>query len=148
MSKEVTAFAVGIGLFFGLGHIGQELVGPVVCEDGWRSSSIGKQGACSHHGGVDDDLQKVVGVVSFTSGVVGGIYSYAVMNRFADRRRKKKDAAEAIIYEEVHKNDPHCPRHSDERMIHRKGKYGDFWGCPRYPRCKKTKKFIVSSQGL
>lgn len=22
------------------------------CEDGWRSSSIGRQGACSHHGGV------------------------------------------------------------------------------------------------
>lgn len=23
------------------------------CEDGWRSGSIGTQGACSHHGGID-----------------------------------------------------------------------------------------------
>jgi hypothetical protein len=23
-----------------------------MCADGWRSSSIGRQGACSHHGGV------------------------------------------------------------------------------------------------
>lgn len=26
--------------------------GPLQCRDGWYSSSIGKQGACSHHGGV------------------------------------------------------------------------------------------------
>lgn len=28
-------------------------LGPVVCHDGWASPSIGMQGACSHHGGVD-----------------------------------------------------------------------------------------------
>jgi len=26
--------------------------GPPVCSDGWHSSSIGRSGACSHHGGV------------------------------------------------------------------------------------------------
>lgn len=26
--------------------------GPARCRDGWHSTSIGKQGACSHHGGV------------------------------------------------------------------------------------------------
>lgn len=28
------------------------LSGPATCRDGWHSSSIGKRGACSHHGGV------------------------------------------------------------------------------------------------
>ena len=33
---------------------------PLRCKDGWRSSSIGLQGACSHHGGVDyGPLQRV-----------------------------------------------------------------------------------------
>mgnify|MGYP001545356957 CR=1 len=29
------------------------LVGVVACSDGWASGSIGRSGACSHHGGVD-----------------------------------------------------------------------------------------------
>ncbi|MEU5437714.1 hypothetical protein AB0G73_30660 [Streptomyces sp. NPDC020719] len=32
----------------------------VGCADGWPSSSIGKRGACSHHGGVDYDLYAVL----------------------------------------------------------------------------------------
>lgn len=28
------------------------IAGPVVCSDGWASGSLGKRGACSHHGGV------------------------------------------------------------------------------------------------
>lgn len=28
-------------------------MGPTVCSSGWASSSIGRQGACSHHGGVN-----------------------------------------------------------------------------------------------
>jgi hypothetical protein len=26
--------------------------GPLRCRDGWQSMSIGRQGACSHHGGL------------------------------------------------------------------------------------------------
>lgn len=29
-----------------------EMPTPAHCADGWSSESIGKQGACSHHGGV------------------------------------------------------------------------------------------------
>jgi len=32
------------------------LFGDVSCRDGWGSSSIGRQGACSHHGGVKSNI--------------------------------------------------------------------------------------------
>jgi len=32
------------------------LFGDVSCQDGWGSSSIGRQGACSHHGGVKSNI--------------------------------------------------------------------------------------------
>ena len=33
---------------------------------------------------------------------------------------------------------PNCPR-CGSPMRRRKGRYGPFWGCPRYPRCKGTR---------
>ena len=39
----------------------------LVCMDGWQSGSIGKQGACSHHGGVN-----------YMPVVLGVIISYAI----------------------------------------------------------------------
>jgi hypothetical protein len=32
---------------------------------------------------------------------------------------------------------PHCPVHH-VAMVRRKGRYGEFYGCPRYPDCKET----------
>ncbi|MEI9966394.1 MAG: hypothetical protein WDN67_01915 [Candidatus Moraniibacteriota bacterium] len=128
MSKEVAALILGVVAFFGLNSLGQSLVGPVVCEDGWHSPSIGKQGACSHHGGVDDDLQNTVSIASFASGVFSTFYSYGLMDKISERKRKKEEEQAAIRYEEVHKNDPRCPRHPDERMVQRMGRYGEFWG--------------------
>src|SRR5688572_1014016 len=44
-----------------------------VCEDGWKSSSIGRPGACSHHGGVDRSASGLALIVSLlVGGVVGG----------------------------------------------------------------------------
>lgn len=34
---------------------------------------------------------------------------------------------------------PICPRHEIE-MVKKKGPYGEFWGCPRYPACRITEK--------
>lgn len=31
------------------------------------------------------------------------------------------------------------------KMVKRKGKYGEFWGCSRYPKCNFTKKFVPHS---
>lgn len=46
--------AFSILLFFILFFIGKQIEGPstVSCADGWDSPSIGRRGACSHHGGV------------------------------------------------------------------------------------------------
>lgn len=46
------------------------------------------------------------------------------------RKAKKKTTSEGT---------PICPKH-DLAMIKRKGPYGQFWGCPRYPACKITHK--------
>ncbi len=42
----------GFSIFLSMVIIGQRFLGPSLCSDGWPSHSIGRQGACSHHGGV------------------------------------------------------------------------------------------------
>lgn len=49
---------------------------PPECSDGWQSPSIGRQGACSHHGGVNyhDDLYfRAVGI-----GALSGLLVYVI----------------------------------------------------------------------
>jgi len=43
------------------------LLPELACMDGWKSPSIGKSGACSHHGGVDD-----------TAGTIGLIFGFGL----------------------------------------------------------------------
>jgi hypothetical protein len=50
----VIAAIVAFGLFVGF-HVNVPAEQPLVCVDGWKSPSIGRQGACSSHGGVDRD---------------------------------------------------------------------------------------------
>lgn len=49
---------------------GYQIIDPIVCDDGWRSASIGKQGACSHHASVDSTPATTVDIVSV---LIGGI---------------------------------------------------------------------------
>lgn len=35
---------------------------------------------------------------------------------------------------------PTCPK-CQSMMTHRSSQYGDFWGCPNYPRCKGTRQW-------
>src|SRR4029450_11116080 len=46
-----------------------QVIGPANCRDGWASSSIGRQGACSWHGGVD----RTPAVRRFLGSVLAGI---------------------------------------------------------------------------
>lgn len=110
-----------------MASLGSSLVGPIRCEDGWHSPSIGRQGACSHHGGVDDSAQKLVGLVSTAISVVSGLFVYG----WLDERQRRK-------WLKQHENDPICPEH---KVIMKKkmGYRGEFWGCPRYPYCRITK---------
>ncbi len=50
------SWAAGIGsAIFSIVALGYVL-GPATCRDGWASSSIGRSGACSHHGGVSGHM--------------------------------------------------------------------------------------------
>lgn len=46
--------------------------GPTVCRDGWRSPSIGRSGACSHHGGIDRGPAGLRFIVSLLLGIGSG----------------------------------------------------------------------------
>jgi hypothetical protein len=46
-----------------------------ICADGWQSLSIGKMGACSHHGGIVTNLSGV-GYVLFTVFIIFLFYKY------------------------------------------------------------------------
>lgn len=46
--------------------------GPLACNSGWASPSIGSQGACSHHGGVDRTPAFLRFLASAAAGIVVG----------------------------------------------------------------------------
>ncbi len=49
------------------------------CASGWVSPSIGKRGACSHHGGVTTH-NGWVRALAFWTGVAGGLWSYSTIS--------------------------------------------------------------------
>jgi len=76
------SFVIGFGAFVGLSVLAGQLLGPVTCRDGWASGSIGRQGACSWHGGVDRSR----GALSFVFMVIGGVAGFGFYgSKFADR---------------------------------------------------------------
>lgn len=54
-----------------------------------------------------------------------------------ERKAHKTNVYSAINYHENKVKDGICP-HCGGRIILRKGKYGNFYGCSNYPRCKYT----------
>ena len=65
--KEANPFLFYLFILGFFSVIIQSLLGPVVCADGWASQSIGKQGACSFHGGVDHSGR----YIGFFGGIAG-----------------------------------------------------------------------------
>jgi hypothetical protein len=65
---QVIGWVVGVALFLLL----QQLLPEVRCADGWASPSIGRQGACSHHGGVRDNGIYVILILglSIAAGII------------------------------------------------------------------------------
>lgn len=57
------------------------LAGTVICGDGWASSSIGRSGACSHHGGVNRLPQTLAFVFSFLVAFIFHIHRQERANR-------------------------------------------------------------------
>lgn len=70
ISWAVLAFIVAIN---GIGFF----AGPTTCADGWASPSIGRQGACSHHGGVDGSA----GLWGLIGGGVAALAAYKLAAR-------------------------------------------------------------------
>jgi hypothetical protein len=64
-----TPFRIGVLAFVFALAVSLIVVGPVTCSDGWHSYSIGKQGACSWHGGVGGTLQRIAIVISALVGI-------------------------------------------------------------------------------
>lgn len=136
------AFAVSWGAI-------SRMEGPVRCRDGWHSSSIGTQGACSHHGGVRPSsapwLALLVGAVS------GGITAWLrpCARPPANSARRAADAVEdraALAPPDPSRNlapglskawamqfTRHCPVcGGGMRAVSRTAgpePYGDFWEC-------------------
>lgn len=69
--RAAAGIAIGFACFLVLAH----LVPDSVCRDGWQSPSIGRQGACSHHGGVriySALYLPIFGVATFLGLWIGG----------------------------------------------------------------------------
>lgn len=67
--KRKYARGLGFSTFVALAWLSTSLAGPVVCADGWPSLSIGRQGACSWHGGVGADPRLLLVLASAAAGV-------------------------------------------------------------------------------
>jgi len=112
-----------------------------ICTDGWRSTSIGSRGACSHHGGVD---RWPLVFSMFLSGLLGYLASFFVRNRLEkDRTRQRSlkllaDKREALGRREPNREElnlpvtlfapdevPPCPLHG--RMV--LDKLAERWEC-------------------
>lgn len=65
------------------------LIPEAKCHDGWRSRSIGRQGACSHHGGVRDYSELYI--LSFMLSVFVGGYVFTYLEGFNSKPKSSKN---------------------------------------------------------
>ena len=115
----------------------------VVCRDGWESPSIGIIGACSHHGGVEQDSRLFYAFLfSFFIGFI--ITVWYIWNEYKEYKImcNIKESEEKEKLEILKRNSPSCPICSSYmiKRLAKKGKYlgKEFWGCAKYPMCKGT----------
>jgi hypothetical protein len=79
-------------LFFGLSFGINLFIGPLKCSDGWHSQSIGNNGACSHHGGVESRSEVVI--ISFISSV--GLFFFYIFKLTPPHGEKEQIQSESI----------------------------------------------------
>ena len=148
----VTAIVV----FYVLRIAGSFFIGPTTCADGWHSPSIGRRGACSHHGGIGINGGAVLATI--VSGAVGfSTYVFllpippaprAPAPRPSAHRPPPRDAPQptpntdkAPSGTSVQRGSPpYCPicgssmRRRTAKRGRRRGE--EFFGCSRYPGCR------------
>lgn len=71
LKATIAGWLVGIATFVFLFTIVRPFSGVGLCSDGWASPSIGRQGACSHHGGVSNRGGGAATVILFASVYAG-----------------------------------------------------------------------------
>jgi hypothetical protein len=128
----------GIVAFVGTWLIVAALSGPAICRDGWSSPSIGRQGACSRHGGVNWGFGGLAPVL----GIVVGFATYSGAKRLQSRGGLIAFISDAHrLYSERSriKSDP-CP-HCGASMhptLQRQGPNAGRWFliCSRFPDCR------------
>lgn len=142
--------------------IGQ-ITGPSVCNDGWRSGSIGIKGACSHHGGVSGSWWGLLNLLC--SGAVW-FRVFAKLGQAADTRPTQKEPASFVVSSVVRPSPPlpspstlatqlphspyePCPRCGGpmhKRVARRGSRAGQsFLGCVRYPGCSGLRPMPTST---
>jgi hypothetical protein len=108
------------------------LFGPTTCNDGWRSPSIGRQGACSWHGGVNMLPQQFAFWFSLFVGWV--VY------KWVSRRLEREQVAMKDAWA---KDGSVCPKRGSPmtmRIAKRGARKGNvFLGCTRFPICRGTR---------
>ena len=70
------------------------------------------------------------------------IYQFIKENQIAGKDARKEHKETVIAYKntlEEQKTKKLCP-YCKAELVLRKGKYGEFYGCPNYPKCKYTQK--------
>jgi len=119
-------------------------VGPTRCEDGWASPSIGTQGACSWHGGVDNSpaVNAFMATVACTMAVVAWRWIVLVRREAAEAPQKWADY-EAQRKAQLKERGLDCPLCGDmmQRRTAQRGpnRGGYFMSCSRYPKCVSTR---------
>lgn len=78
--------------------------------------------------------------VCISDAQVGEIYNKLLKSNVEDRNFTRKHVKEVKVQEAMTEQKIHngiCPRCGGE-LVKRRGKYGQFWGCSNYPKCKFT----------
>jgi hypothetical protein len=76
-NRYITSFTVFFVLYFIVGYF----ISDLQCGDGWASSSIGRQGACSSHGGV----VSVSAIPVFPAAIVISLMVFVLLSKFGKR---------------------------------------------------------------
>ena len=150
--RSWASWIIGFAVFFALARGLGTLFGATTCRDGWPSPSIGRRGACSHHGGVDrsEDWLLIFPVIGGT--VAGIAFHKSRVGRLIGGERWSETAKKPRSPEQLppliqpfvppQPGEEECPKCGSAMRLRvarrgsRRGK--QFWGCLRFPSCNGT----------
>jgi hypothetical protein len=126
------AVGVALSIFF------VSIQGPARCRDGWPSPSIGRQGACSHHGGVGTSPLLFDLLLSGLAGWAAAALRFLPIERRREaERRAYEESVDAELKARAQAEGIACPLCGfplRQRRAHRgKNRGGYFMGCSSYP---------------